>query len=79
MTEHDHSGSEAPARPGFWKSRFGMALIVFLAITGILVAFEHREHILTSDWSLGLLLLVCVGMHLFMHAGHGGHSGGDEK
>jgi hypothetical protein len=23
------------------------------------------------------LFLVCVGMHLFMHKGHGGHGGGD--
>lgn len=61
---------------GFWKSRLGLALITFLAVGGLLLAFEHREHILTGDWSLALLLLVCGGMHLFMHGGHGGHGGG---
>ena len=57
---------------GFLASRAGLALLAFLAVAGLLLGFEHRAHLLTGDGVLLVLLLVCVGMHLFMHAGHGG-------
>jgi len=56
------------------KSRAGLVLIVFLAAGGFLIAFEHRAHIFTGNGILIGLLAVCIGMHLFMHGGHGhGH------
>ncbi len=60
-----------PPQP-FWKSRFGISLILSLAIAAILLGFEHRIHILAGNGFLVLLLLGCVVMHLFMHRGHGG-------
>ncbi len=58
----------------FWRSPVGYVLMCFLAVTGILLAFEHRAHILSGDGFLVALLVACVVMHLFMHGGHGGHS-----
>jgi len=58
--------------PPFWKSRFGVSLIVSLAIAGLLLGFEHRIHIFAGNGLLVLLLLACGAMHLFMHGGHGG-------
>ena len=46
---------------------------LFLAVGGVLLVFEHRVHLLGA-WPL-LFLLVCGGMHFFMHRGHGGHGG----
>ena len=62
----------------FWKSRFGIALLVFLAIGGFLMAYEHRVHLFSGDGLLIGLLVACIAMHLFMHHGHGGRGGGGD-
>lgn len=59
----------------FWRSRFGTALVVFLVIGGLLMAYEHRMHLFSIELFPILLLIVCVGMHFFMHRGHGSHGG----
>lgn len=69
----DHSYHEPPR---FWRSRAGVVLLVFLAIAGFLLLFEHRAHIPGDYWLVGGLLLVCILMHGFMH---GGHSRGDKN
>ncbi|MFZ5790100.1 MAG: DUF2933 domain-containing protein [Pseudomonadota bacterium] len=69
----DENGDEV--RP-FWRSRGGIVLLVFLAIGAFLLLSEHRTHILTSNGFLLLLLIACVGMHFFMHGGHGRESAG---
>ena len=74
MIAHRQSGQE-PDGP-FWRSRAGMVLIGFLAVAGLLLAFEHRVHIFTGNGILIGLLVLCVLMHFFMHGGHGGHGGG---
>lgn len=81
METHDHHGKpeEEPMPVPFWKSRAGIYLIVALALGGLLLGYEHRVHIFASEWVLFLPLLLCVGMHLFMHGGHGGHGSGDDK
>ena len=58
-------------KASFWRSPIGLVLCGFLAIASLFVLLEHRAHLL-GLWPL-LLLLVCGGMHLFMHRGHGGH------
>ena len=65
----------------FLKSRAGVVLLAFLAIAGFLLVFEHRAHIFTGNGVLIALLAVCIGMHLFMHGGHGhgGHDKSDRK
>ena len=63
----------------FWRSRAGIYLIVALAVGGLLLGFEHRVHILGSGLLIWLPLLLCVGMHFFMHGVHGGHGPGGDK
>lgn len=61
---HDHGGA-------FWRSPAGLALCVFLAGAAVLLVLEHGAHLLGAwPW---LLLLYCIGMHVFMHRGHGSH------
>jgi len=74
---NDDNASDPSNRAGgsFWKSRFGVALLVFLVIGGFLMAYEHRVHIFSGDGLLIGLLIACIAMHLFMHHGHGGHGG----
>lgn len=57
------------------KTRAGVVLLTFLALGGFLLAYEHRVHIFTGNGVLIGLLAVCIGMHLFMHGGHGGGHG----
>lgn len=81
MTHHSGPDDQAPPQepgmsPSFWRSRAGIYLIVGVAIGGLLLGYEHRIHVLGSNWLLLLLLLICVGMHFFMHGGHG--SGSDK-
>jgi hypothetical protein len=76
---HDHQ-AESPTgtrgdsrRTGFWRSRIGIAAIVFLAIGGALLIAEHRVH--AAGVLSYLPLLALPFLHLFMHAGHGSHGG----
>jgi hypothetical protein len=48
-----------------------LVLCGFLAIAALFVVLEHQAHLL-GLWPL-LFLLVCGGMHFFMHRGHSGH------
>ena len=59
------------------KSRGGVVLVAFLAVGGFLLAYEHRVHIFTGNGILIGLLAVCIGMHVFMHGGHGQGGEGD--
>jgi hypothetical protein len=76
MPHEEHPNSPAKGdevrRTPFLRTPSGMALCVFLAVAGVLLWMEHRAHIL--EYLPVLLLLVCIGMHLFMHRGHGGLS-----
>lgn len=72
MNHKENSGVRS-----FLRSPIGLVLIGFLAIAAFLLIAEHRAHVFTGNWFLGLLLLACVGMHLF-HGGHGGHGGGSK-
>ncbi|NND00389.1 MAG: DUF2933 domain-containing protein [Gammaproteobacteria bacterium] len=76
--EHHVNRDEPPKATSFWRSRAGTYLIFALVIGGLLLGYEHRFHILAGGGMIWLLLLACVGMHFFMHGGHGGHGrGGD--
>ncbi|MFZ2100027.1 MAG: DUF2933 domain-containing protein [Oricola sp.] len=75
MSDHDHSRHQLQPTGGFWKSRTGVVLIAFLAVAALLLAYEHRLHIFTGNGILIALLALCVGLHLFMHGGHGSHGG----
>lgn len=65
MTTHAH---QAP----FWRSRTGvtlLAFLAFLAFTGFLLVTEHWAHV-AGILPLALPLIICLGMHFFMHGGH---------
>ncbi len=65
---------EADRTRGFRPTSSGLVLCAFLLIGGTLLAFEHRAHILGA-LPLLLPLLVCVGLHVFMHRRHSDHRG----
>ena len=71
----DHDRDDRGGGHGFFASRANMALMVFLAVAGYYLIAEHSAH-LVGFWPLALLLLLCVGVHFFMHGGHGGGHGG---
>lgn len=83
MTHHeqapvDQKLDEGRQRP-FLNTPTGFAFCVFLVIAGIFLWIEHRAHIFGA-LPLLLLLMICLGMHFFMHRGHGGHKGrGNER
>jgi Protein of unknown function (DUF2933) len=56
---------------GFLSSRWGIGLLVFLAIAGVYLVTEHQARLL--GYLPLLLILACPLMHVFMHGHHGGH------
>ncbi|MGE0372976.1 MAG: DUF2933 domain-containing protein [Gammaproteobacteria bacterium] len=67
--------SEIPDRKrGSWRSPAVLTLCVFLFIAGLFLWLEHRAHLLGA-LPLLLPLVICIGMHFFLHRGHGGHGG----
>lgn len=67
-TPHDERG-------GFRLSRTGLTLCIIAALTALVLVIDHWAHILEAlPRGIVLLpLLLCAGMHLFMHRGHGSH------
>ena len=73
MEDHDHSMLEPEPRPSFWQSRTGITLIFFLVTAAILLSYEHRVHIFGGNSGTALFVIAWIGLHFFMHRGHGGH------
>lgn len=71
-----HAEDGTPAAPPK-DTRGRTYLIVALVIGAAVLGYEYRALILTSSALLFLPLLLCVGMHFFMHRGHGHHGGAD--
>ena len=70
---HDLQPGQSAAPP-FWRSRYGLGLVLFGAIAAYFLLSEHRAHFFGA--LPFLLLLACPLMHVFMHhGGHGGHGG----
>ena len=53
----------------WWRHRSRLALVVFFAIAGYFLWAEHRAHVI--EFLPWILIFACIGMHLFMHGGHG--------
>lgn len=62
------------ARPSWWRTPTGIAVVGFVLVGTFYVLREHWGHALGA--LPYLLLLACPLMHLFMHRGHGHHRGG---
>jgi hypothetical protein len=73
MSMHDHSEHESQRQGSFLTSRAGLVMLGFLVIAGALLFTEHRAHVFGI--LIFLPLLACPLMHIFMHHGHGDHSG----
>ena len=71
--ENDQQAGQVCAPP-FWRSRYGIGLLVFGSVAAYFLLAEHRAHFFGA--LPFLLLLACPLMHIFMHHGHGGHGGG---
>ncbi|HEY8327061.1 MAG TPA: DUF2933 domain-containing protein [Rhodanobacter sp.] len=71
---HDHGHNESP--PRFWRSRYGVGLLVIGAVAGYFLLKEHSAHVV--GYLPFLLLAACPLMHIFMHGGHG-HGGHDHS
>ncbi|MPV70470.1 DUF2933 domain-containing protein [Burkholderia sp. BE17] len=67
--DRDHGSNESS--PRFWRSRYGIGMLVLGAIAGYFLLKEHTAHVV--GFLPFLLLAACPLMHLFMHHGHGGH------
>jgi len=67
------NAGDSRGETGFWTSKTGIALCVFVAALALFLIIDHRAHAL--QWLPYALLLACPLLHLFMHGGHGGHSG----
>ena len=75
--EQSHHDASSP-QGSFWTSRTFFVTLAFLAIAVFLLLSEHKAHFLGA---LPLLLLVvaCPLLHMFMHGGHGNHTGQSEQ
>ena len=76
MREHNPFKRGSPPSGSFWWSRASVVLIAFAAVAALLLGYEHRVHLFTGNGLLVVLLALCIGMHFFMHGGHGGRGGG---
>jgi hypothetical protein len=78
MSPADGRPRGSAGTPSFFRSRAGVALLVFLAIAAYFLWTEHQAHVWAAvPYLPWLLLLACPLLHLFMHGGHGGH--GDHR
>jgi len=66
-------GSQQPK--SFWTTTPGIAAIVFSVAAAYFLWTEHEAHVIAI--LPYTFLLLCVGMHVFMHGGHGGHRHGN--
>lgn len=81
--KNSHQHDTQPA--SFWRSRYGVGLMVLGSVAGYFLWTEHRAHLVGA--LPYILLSACLLVHLFMHHGHGhgghqhhggeGHSGAD--
>lgn len=73
---HQHDQTQKPTDPGAWyKTRWGLVLVGFAAVSVLLLLYEHRLHIPFGNLLVILPLFACIGLHSVMHGGHGGHGG----
>ncbi len=73
--EHDHQRFQDDEPPSFWRTRYGIGLLVLGAVAAYFLLTEHLAHV-AQFWPFSFLL-ACPLMHIFMHHGHGhshGHS-----
>lgn len=75
MSDRNTARGPTPSNSRFWRSRFGIVLLGFGLIAGLMLVYEHRVHLVFGNAWVAIFLVFCVGMHLFMHGGRGHQSG----
>ena len=60
----------------WWRRKANLAFVAFLVIGGYFLIAEHRAHVI--QWLPWVLISGCLGIHLFMHGGHGHRNGGGD-
>lgn len=69
---------DRPQARGWFRSRTGPVLLLFLAVAAFFLVTEHQAHALNV--LPFLLLLLCPLLHLFLHGRHGDrHAGHGSK
>lgn len=71
MTDHGKVEQRQIIDSGNWMVRSGLILLGSMLIAGGLFVVEHRTHVFTDNAFLIALLTLCIGVHFFMHRGHG--------
>lgn len=71
-----HDGGSGHEPPSFWKTRYGIGLLVFGGVAGYFLLTEHLAHL--AGALPYLLLLSCPLMHIFMHHRHSDHHHGPD-
>ena len=59
-------------QPSFWLTPKGLAAFVLIGAATYFLLMEHRQHL--YEFLPYLILLACVGMHMFMHGRHDGEA-----
>jgi hypothetical protein len=67
--DHHHESFQDEDPPSFWRTRYGIGLLVLGAVAAYFLLTEHLAHV--APFLPFALLLACPLMHLFMHHGHG--------
>lgn len=72
--QEQHSGPDdaREERPGLLRTPWRNTILA-VAFGVLVLGYEYREAILTSGLLVYLPILLCVGMHFFMHRGHKGN------
>ncbi|SDY81874.1 DUF2933 domain-containing protein [Citreimonas salinaria] len=78
MENHQAPADEpVPTRGGLFNSPWRYTLLA-VVLGALVLGYEYREAIFTSGLLLYLPILLCLGMHFFMHRGHKGTGGRNE-
>lgn len=78
MTMNEPRRDGPPPQRGFPLPR-GVTRVLFPAAAVFGLVYLFRDQAFGESAPLLLLLLICVGMHFFMHRGHGSASTGDKE
>jgi Protein of unknown function (DUF2933) len=60
--------ADDPQQRTWWKTPYGIALLVFLCVAAFFLTTEHWAHVI--PYLPFLLFLLCPLMHFFMHGNH---------
>ena len=75
--DHDQERYQDDEPPSFWRTRYGIGLLVLGAVAAYFLLTEHLAHV-AQFWPFAFLL-ACPLMHIFMHHGHGHDHHGHQR